>query len=151
MLSLMQFVYVIPVVLAVVLAGVFAGRNVTGRARRLLWSGIALVSAAQLLSLFTPFLLRMARPGWLLSVSSMTSLVVSVTGIVLLIVAVGQAARGTAPLHGGPQDYRYPSGPTPNAGYPQPSFRPEGSPPAQPGSYGSSVTPGASPWGSPGQ
>ena len=52
----------------------------------------------------------------------MTSLIVSVSGIVLLIVAVGQAARGATPLHGGPQDYRYPPGPTPNAGYPQPGY-----------------------------
>lgn len=147
MLSLMQFAYFVPVVLAVVIAGVLVGRNVTGRARGLLWTGIALVIVAQSLSLVAPLLLRWVRTGWVLSAFSMASLVVSVTGIVLLIVAVGQAARSAAPVHPGPPDYRYPAGPTPNAGYPQPGF-----PPAQQGPYGSSTPPpGASPWGTPGQ
>ena len=74
MLSTMQFVYLVPVVAAVVVAGLFAGRNVTGRARVLLWTGIALVIVAQLSSLFTPLLLRTVRPGALLSMFSMAFL-----------------------------------------------------------------------------
>lgn len=165
MFSVMQLMYLIPVIVAVTLAGALGGRNVRGRAKRLMWAGIALVIVSQLSSLLLPVVARASRAGWALSVYSTASTLVSVTGIVLLIVAVGQAARQAA-AGPEPRGYPFPSGSPapagpahdvppgyqpPTGGYPQtqyPAYRPDGDRPDgdRPGTppYG-----GRSSWGTP--
>lgn len=152
----MQFLYVLPMVVAVTLAGALGGRNVRGRARSLLWTGIALVVVAQLSSLLLPYIATRFRPGWALSAYSLGTSVISVTGIVLLIVAVGQAARAAGPQepppHPGSPGYRYPAAaaqpgyPQSATGYPQTQQYPAPQPEQRPG------TPpyGGSPWGASG-
>ena len=56
MMTLMNLVYALPVVLALVIAGAVVNARVPGTARTLMWSGIALVSVTRLASLCLPWM-----------------------------------------------------------------------------------------------
>jgi len=130
MLSLYQLVYFVPVAIALVIAGALVTGKVTGAARTLLWSGIALVVVGQLVTLLTPLLVRMRATGSLLGTVSLTSLAMQTTGMVLLIVAVGRAARlDSRPANPGPPGFTYPpqrGGWTAGPHHPSPPGQPSG-------------------------
>ena len=111
MFNWFSLIYTLPMVGALIVAGAIVGPRVNASARKLLWSGIGLLLVAQVATLVTPYL---AMQRSLLSVFQLVSAVlmgVHITGTVLLIVAVGRAARGSKPVHGGPGGYRYPADP----------------------------------------
>lgn len=82
-----------------------------------MWTGIAILIATYLLTLPLPYIASWFRVGWALTAYSIGTGVINVTAIVLLIVAIGQAARAAGPLPPYPGAPGYPAQP----GYPQPA------------------------------
>ena len=144
MLNWFSLFYALPTIVALVVAGAIVGPRVNAPARNLLWSGIGVLSVAQLVGIVTPYL---AIQRSLLSVVQIINVVVlalHITGTVLLIVAVGRAARPTVPPPNHPQQ-SYPQQPygqqppyvqQPPYGQPQPTQQPPYGH-GQPGQWGS--------------
>lgn len=92
MMTLMNLVYALPLVIALVIAGAVVHGRVMGTARTLMWSGIAAVCLTRLAGMFLPALVTggsMVAYG----VANLILNVLATVGIVLLVVAVGVAAR----------------------------------------------------------
>ncbi len=149
MLNWFSLFYALPTIVALVVAGAIVGPRVNAPARTFLWSGIGVLSVAQLVGIVTSYL---AIQRSLLSVVQIINVVVlalHITGTVLLIVAVGRAARPTLPPPNHPQQsypqqsygqqsygQQPPYGQQPLYGRTQPSQQtPYG--PGQPGQWGS--------------
>lgn len=168
MFNWISLLYAVPMVAAMVIAGAIVGPRVNAAARTLLWTGIALLGVAQAAPLFTTYLVMERSLRGIYQVVNVVVFLVHAVGVVLLIVAIGRAARGNDPLRGGSGGYGYPAttgglgsgfpggsgtpGPT-QPGYPhQPG---QGYPPGQTGQPGypsqPSGQPGYPPYGQPGQ
>ena len=153
MLSLMSFAYLLPVVIAMLIAGLVVNGRIGSAARGFMWTGIVLLILSQSTTLVTTALVRSRMPTWTYSAVSLTSLFLNVIGVVLLILAIGRAARDSrpsTPAHPGAPGY--PSGPAWPAGgqsgtpgYGQPTRPATPGQPGQPGGAGQWNNPG--PWG----
>jgi len=135
MLSVINLVYVLPVVIALIVAGALVNPRVSGGARTLMWTGIALTCLSRLAGAFLPYLVLSRNLTQLYTVLNVLNAVVSAIGAVLLVVAVGAAARGARPSssHGEtPGQPAWPSGQYQPGQPPQGGFTP---PPAQPGQW----------------
>lgn len=134
MFNWVSLIYSLPMILALVIAGATVGPRVNAAARTLLWSGIGVLSVAQLAGMVTPHLAIQRSMLSLVQIINVVLLVLHITGTVLLIVAAGRAARGSELVHGGPGGYRYPADPGRPGGYgnpSQPGYSPQSLP--QPG------------------
>lgn len=156
MLSLMSFAYLLPVVIAMLIAGLVVNGRIGSAARGFMWTGIVLLILSQSTTLVTTALVRSRMPTWTYSAVSLTSLFLNVIGVVLLILAIGRAARDSrpsTPAHPGAPGYPsgpgWPaggqSGPAGTPGYGQPTRPATPGQPAQPGGAGQWNNPG--PWG----
>lgn len=124
MMTLMNLVYALPLVIALVIAGAVVHGRVMGTARTLMWSGIAAVCLTRLAGMSLPALVTggsMVAYG----VANLILNVLATVGIVLLVVAVGVAARAVpgGGAYPGPQSWQQsgsePTGfPTPGASQP---------------------------------
>lgn len=134
MLTVLNLVYILPVVIALIVAGLLVTPRVLGPARTLLWTGIVLECLARLAALVIPYLVMSRSYAQLYPAINLTSVVLGGVGVVLLVVAVGAAARGPRPVNGVPAaqaQQGWPGGPI--QGSPQ-GFGPQ---PGQPGTqYG---------------
>lgn len=137
MMTLMNLVYALPVVLALVIAGAVVNARVPGTARTLMWSGIALVSVTRLASLFLPWMVTGGSAMAYGMVSTALSLL-SAVGVVLLVVAVGAAARGTRGASTYPGQPGWQGQGVEPSGFVPPSVGQQnvGQPSAYPGGYG---------------
>lgn len=129
MLTFLNLVYVLPVVIALIVAGLVVNGRIAGTARTLMWSGIALTCVTRLAAMFTPYLLTSRGSTQLYAVVNVVTAVLSAVGIVLLVVAIGAAARGPRPAIGYPGAPNQPGWPSNQPG--QPSNQP-----GQPAGFG---------------
>ena len=120
MLSLLNLVYILPIVIALIVAGVLVTPRVPAPARTLMWTGIALECLARLAAMVTPYLLINRSFAQLYPAINLTIAVLGGVGVVLLVVAIGAAARGPRPasdLLGTTAQQGWPG--SPNQGPPQ--------------------------------
>lgn len=135
MLSVMNLVYVLPVVIALVIAGAVVNARLNGSARTLMWTGIVLTCLTRLAAGFLPYLFLNRGFTQFYAALNLVNTVLSAVGVVLLVVAVGAAARGPRLATGYPPA----STGTEWPGQQQPgqpgSFTPQPPGPAQPGQW----------------
>ncbi len=138
MLTLLNLVYVLPVVIALIIAGVMVNGRLAGSARTLMWSGIALTCLTRLVSLFTPYLVMNRGFTQLYGVVNIITAVLGAVGVVLLVAAIGAAAVGFRPAIGQPASPGQPGWPQNQPGQPAGFGPPPGAPGRPDAGYGQS-------------
>lgn len=138
MTTVSSWIYIVAIVAVMVgIAAAIQGR-LPRPARGLMWGGVALLSVSTLWSVLAPFAMVMYRlPTWMYGGLTLVGSAVHLVAVVLLLLAIGRAARGGG---GGGYPGQYPGQgqfPTQQPQFPgQPQFPTQQSQqPTQPGAY----------------
>lgn len=98
MLSVLNLMYSVPVLLALVITGAAVSGRIGQGARGLMWSGSGLLALTQFSSAATAALVQTRMPSWSYGMVHIITVVLTTIGTVLLILAVARAAREGQPF-----------------------------------------------------